>query len=643
MKDMIWELKKLTRTSGFLWLIIVLLASNLCICLIGVKETNIPEEYQSQYFADIEKTVKQAQRNKIDYGRNGENYLTRYQDDIIDRYGKLLDTGTAPQKIQGWDIFLSYHADDIFLFLFAVFLGMLLFIPEKDNGTDKVLYMVRGGQKTFWTKIGCAFLLLFLISAVFGLETLAMIGFRNGLSGIHAPIYSAPAFEFCPYGITVGEYLLIAFFMRLSALFFVTLLSFLTSVISKSLLLSVTFPAILLALGRWMEQISETRSLPYLNPYSFGTVESIFVRYRSVDLFSQSVPLLTVGLLLLAITLSVLIVLGKITYLRLFGNDFFAGTEQKIKQKFLSCLLKVRSRTERKRCAVRHGLFFYECKKHLFSIGIVFLCILALFVKGITTFGQKRQEDAVEKRYYELCTEYAGELTEEKECALLDTADACYAVIDQYEVKQKQAHNGMMPDEEYEAYLASYNKCCLELDAIQRLQPQLENIREAKANGQNAEILYDTGWKKALSADPDWILYAVILLILCGSYSMEYASGMADLIKTTGNGERLTARSKLKFALFIASIAFIVFECMDFLALIKQYPLLNALSPVASIIPAPLLNVPLYTAIIVRYLLEWLSVCIFAVLNVVSSKRLKYSYLTAAFMICVWVIAYLLL
>lgn len=78
MKDMIWELKKLTCTSGFLWLIIVLLASNLCICLIGVKETNIPEEYQSQYLADIEKTVKQAQRNRIDYGRNGENYLTRY-------------------------------------------------------------------------------------------------------------------------------------------------------------------------------------------------------------------------------------------------------------------------------------------------------------------------------------------------------------------------------------------------------------------------------------------------------------------------------------------------------------------------------------------------------------------------------------
>ena len=99
-----------------------------------------------------------AQRNRIDYGRNGENYLTRYQDDIIDRYGKLLDTGTAPQKIQGWDIFLSYHADDIFLFLFAVFLGMLLFIPEKDNGTDRVLYMARGGRKTFWNKIGCAFL-----------------------------------------------------------------------------------------------------------------------------------------------------------------------------------------------------------------------------------------------------------------------------------------------------------------------------------------------------------------------------------------------------------------------------------------------------------------------------------------------------
>lgn len=570
MKLIGYELKKIFSSKGILLLAVALLVANAALNFSlpsGTAPERSDEEYIAGYRDDIRRVIRLAERNIADLSAGGDGFVVNYQRKVIEKYTALAESGQTPAPISGWSEYVSLTGRVTLLLAWAVVTGSAVMLCEQDHGMLSFLCISKKGVGAYKAKL---WLLLFLSAgsaAVFSAADLAVCGIKYGFSGMHAPLVSVRSMEFCPYAVSIAGYIVIQYAA-------VTLLAFAAAVLSALIgKLSGSYIFTFLCGGAVCGAL-----------YASGfDVNSLFARYRALDLFGRAVdalPFYAAGLLVSCAFLCAAFCLA--------GNRRTAlGERLRRAERMLfgniTTLLEKAAKNKRPRRAKRHGMYVYELKKVFISSKLILLALLLLGAKIYYLAGTERPDDLYEREYHRLCTALGGELTDEKAEYIMSGLAECEDIISRHEEMRELVQSGGITSAAYNEYLQKLYAAEVKKDALTRLNEQKDRIGSLCAEEKNAEIVYDTGWLTLFCAVPDFFLYTLILLLFAGSYSFEARAGMRGLLPCLKNGDRTLDAFKFSAAVTSAAVLCLIFISTDIFFIARTYPPEDITAPVLSL------------------------------------------------------------
>ena len=170
-----------------------------------------------------DEVITRAEAAKIEYvafGMSENSYDYRYQDDVIDIYtvGKYV-----PLEIErdiGWNHYFAYADGNICLILFLLVLVPGLLLDEKKNGTYPIIRATKRGRlTTMLAKLAAMLSVIVIAVLTFSATTLILFGAEFGFSSLSNYIQIFDDYLFCPYIVTVGEYLGLSLIIKILTLF----------------------------------------------------------------------------------------------------------------------------------------------------------------------------------------------------------------------------------------------------------------------------------------------------------------------------------------------------------------------------------------------------------------------------------------
>lgn len=627
MKFLSFERKKLFRSIGFVYLCAALLALNFVFCLFGELKTPENDTYIANYEDNIAYVIRVAERNLLEYEAisGGEHYMTRYQRDVIERYSELLESSYRPESVRGWNEFFDNITDDLLPLLAAMLAGILISMAESDSGAEKILYMSARGRRSISAKIAILAIFAFAYTLLMTCSSLAGVALRFGLSSPSAALCSVEAFAYCPYPLTVGAYFAVSVLIKSASAFLLALSAALVSALARSCLLPVVFSLGSLGAGYWLTSERSERAARLLNIYSAALTDPFFERYRSLDLFGFSVPLIAVAAMILIALCAVAAILYYIFFFGSSSASRIAAGEKAIVGLMRKFVSRISAKLPRLK-ARRHGLLFTEAKKSFFKSYLILLCALMICVKIGYCRENAVENNAFEEHYRAACFELDGELTDEKRETIKTALAESSAVISRADGMRRAVVSGTITNEEYLAYLDDYSVAMLNRETYTRLSSQCDRIDNAAALGQTAMIVYDTGWSSLFGEGLDFILYVFLLLFFCGIYEAEYKSGFYRIAEMSAGGMRAVHKAKMALAAIVGACAFILFSGIDLFFLVRAYPLPNASYPLASVTET-LSPINLGTAAVLKFAAGALIGVVFSLSVCLLSRFLKKTYL----------------
>ncbi len=626
MKLLKFESRKLFRSAGFVYLCVGMLILNLLFCIFMPSFTE-SDGYIENYESNIAYVIRVAERNLLEYEATAseDNYIVRYQRDVIDRYTSLINNGVKPESVRGWNEFFENRLDDLLPILAAVIAGVLLTMTEWDNGTHKLALITQKGRKSICAKL--ILLALFSLAAVILMTavSLAGIALRFGLSSPSVPICSAEKFAYCPYDISVLEYLIVTVPLKAANLFLIALLSALSAALARSYLMGFLPPIGIVAVGYALSSVKSANDFILLNPYTTALCDPLFERYRSLNVFESSVPLLMALCVMLILLSALLAVPYVICFSRGIGNSSFAKLEKSILSAFSKAKDKFRSLLPR-RAPKRHSLLYSEAKKSFIKSHLILLCILMLGVKVWYTASTTPDVHGAEEYYREVCSDLSGELTDEKRAHIDEVLAECAEIMSKADSMRLAMQSGSITGEEYSAYLDEYSRASVEHYAYTKLSAQRMRIDAASSQGVDARMIYDSGWIAFFSEGFDLLLYAFLLLFFCGIYETEYKNGFDRIAKTSAKGMYALDKSKIMLAVIVAAVAFAAFSAVDMISLLRSYTMPNAEFSFASVSERAI-SMPIWFIAVLKYAVGTILSVLFSVTVCLLSRFLKRIYI----------------
>ncbi len=607
-----FELKKLFASRGVWLLIIAFLTASTLLCLFSgsLTEGSKPtEEYIASYESGIQYVIRVAKLNLADFSASGSAYILDYQENVIDLYTALLDKGTAPEVIKGYDEFVLFSGGNLILLLLAVLLGARLSLCEKDAGVLPLLGTLKSGRRVYSAKLTLLAATSISVNFIAFLFNIIAISVKYSFRGLFAPVQSVQVLAFCPYPISIAAYIGILFAVSTLLFFLFAVLAALIGKFSDSYLLSLF-----------------GGSLPFLLFVLFDfNINTFFERYRAVNLFGVAADHVIFWGVLLCLALLALCLLFSFVgrFSSIFGEKIRSLETAFVKK--LSALGEKCHTRKKDRPHKRHSLYFFEFKKIFLSSGLIFLVLILLAAKGYMGVKALPDPDPYEVEYRRLCEEFAGEYTEAKNTEIVNRIREYDDILGKQEQMLSQMINDEISREEYDAYMAQYNAAAPKRAALSTLDTQRKHLQSLYVQGITGEFFYDTGWQKLLFTDVDLLLYALVLFSFVGIYSFESASKMDLLLPTLKNGKKSLHLAKFAAALSATAVFVLIFSALDLCFAAESYPITDG--NVSAISLVGVANVPQTISLVGYFLLLLLKklfgFLLFAALVCTASKLLK--------------------
>lgn len=533
-----YEWNKLSRSSAFWIICMTLMIFHILLYLFVPVETTQSISAE-EYRAELIRVIGEAKWNLEDYQRYGDGYLVRYQEKVIETYQNLLDANISPSVVKGWDIYFSNQKYDLLWMLCAVFSGVHLVMLERNHGMYILNHLTLGRKKMFRAKAILFFILSLCITIVFTAISLILIAIRFDFSSLDTPLCSIRDFQYCPYPITVGLYLLISFLIKTIQFFVLTLIGANLAKLFSGYLLSLFSGFCILGFG-------------YV--YEWRTFSFFFERYRAINLFS--VPVSAVGCVCC-------VIIGILSVLLICFLSYFS---KYILKHFSYQKMRILAFRQVK----KHTLFWYEAKKLLGSVKVIILIFAILICKIGYGFWSSPKTDITEELYKELCFSLAGEATEEKYAYIQSELANTSEILEQKENMFFALQSGEIDREAFDEYLQVYYNAEHRNVTLLRLEEQY--LRAASVNG---DILYDSGWLLFFSIPSIDIFQIFLLITLCFScYGFEHKNLAHQLLQTTINGKKVFLIKH--YILYLSTLlVYFIFFAIDILFIVTKFPISN--------------------------------------------------------------------
>lgn len=552
----------------------------------------------------LDRVIDRARANLdafVDMGVKEDSFTYRYQFRVIELYELMRDSVEIKvEYTRGWDEYFTYDTVNIFIFFMLIMLGSLLFAQEKQSGFLPILRTAKNGRvRTAVAKILAMLLLSSIFVLMFTLSTFAIYGLRIGFSSPHNAIQALETFTLSPYQISIGQYFLITLGAKL-----LTFGVFAGIILTLSVVFYQYVMIYLAGLGLFglnfllyiLTYIDPNSVFKNLNLVATAAVNPFFVRYRAMNLFGEVagfVPIMLVSfavLLLLTAVLTVLLYVSGTTRIRIGWLDPIIARCMTVAAAFRHWFTCRKARKCARARSYSRSLVLAEVFKTLVSSRFLAVILLILCVKVWYTYetGISPQSfaDAV---YGEYMAVLEGEITAEKLAYLAEERAMMRETMAKKTAMEEAYLAKTISFEEYSDYLADYNYAYSRSDVLSEVERHASYLQRKEAEtGVKGWFLYDTGWRVLYTKDADLFLYAMILLLLSGSFAVEYAAKSSDgsfaqLLRSTKHGRHRTFYAKLVASGAIALILAVLCSAVDAAAVIFNYDLPAMQAPLVSI------------------------------------------------------------
>lgn len=545
-------------------------------------------------------TVERVKTSLIDrakifyslYRATGEtdSFAACYQVRLANRYiTEDRDAVTYPLVYgYGWDNYLTYGGDSVFLLIAAVLIGAVIVLPERTGGFAAILRVSKCGRShTMLAKGAVAALLSVALSLLFSGVTLLAFWGRYGFSGLNLPLQSF--FPYAIWHVRVWQAVLIRMGIRCFGVFCVMMFCVLLSVFFKRAVTVYFCGGAVVGMFYVFSQLqlfNEHSPLYLFNIFTILEGRDYIEHWNGVSLFGLCfdygvmLPLLlvAVGLLLLAATV--------IAFSAFRGGARRNGRlSARISAWRAACAARLAKMTARRKRRLRTlSLDLYEWRKLFCGVLPVLLCV-ALVVFGARTAYKslvlpETYDEYLERQYMDVLE---GELTEEKRQFILTLDQDIRTIKGQYRDMAERYRKGEIDYETYTVYITSYNDAVDRADVVQKLVGKVAYIDRMAEKGIHVDLVYAVGWERIFTASVDYTLAAFLILILSGVYSFERRNRFSMILNSTKNGRWRTAFVKLRVTLLLSGGLGLASFLYRVLLVLTGTGLTAAHSPAASI------------------------------------------------------------
>ena len=429
-------------------------------------------------------------------------------------------------------LFGQYRAEDM---LFVAVLAVLCFgLVEVEEDTEMLQYTLPGGRKRagmvkfFFGAAATAFMVLLLYGA-----KLLLAGISYGLPGWKTCIQSVYGFGFCAWKITVLEYVLLFFGMKILAGFFIfSVLLWITKrcrAAWKAFVLISAGTAIFYIGYQGISSTSYLSCFKWVNPATVFDIASLFSDYHNLDILGYPVRYISFALIFSALL------------------AFFF---------FVLCLLRrEKSIAQHEKTAHKNlfripfGSFFGELYKSWVCSRVAWLYLLLFLFSYLAIPAEKenlREMDDVYYRSYVKGVE--GEYTAGKYQDLLKEWKSLEKI-------EKEKLSEGLSDAAYQIYLGEIQKKA----ALEKVIAYGRYLGDTD----KGEFIYYAGYEKMLGKSKDnHILFchqllAVLLMIAASAsvWGIEIWSGMEQISVITKSGRKKMRCGKYKNLLLCSILA----------------------------------------------------------------------------------------
>jgi len=547
----------------------------------------------------LDKVIERAWANLdafTDMGITEDSFTYRYQLRVIELYELMRDSvEIGVEYTRGWDEYFRYDTVNIFIFIMLIMLGSVIFAQEKQSGFLPIMRTAKNGRaKTAVAKILTMLLLTGVFVLMFTFSTFAVYGLRIGFSSPHNVIQALSTFTLSPYQITIGQYFAITIGVKLLTFAVFSMIVLTLSVVFYNYIL-IYFAGLglfgLHFLLYTLSYIDANSVFKNLNLVATAAGNPLFVRYRAMSFFGAVagfVPSMCVFFSLLIAVCAVMTVLLYVNGAAGIRIGWIDGTitwcmtkTADIRHKFAVFKRKPKHKAR----TYSHSLILAEVFKTLISSRFIVIVLLILCVKTWYSYDTNMPASSyTDMVYKEYMTLLEGEVTEEKLTYLAEERAMINETLAKQSMMQQAYVDEKITFDEYREYLSDYNYAYSRSDLLSVIENHADYLADKEAEtGIRGWFLYDTGWYKMYAEDADLFLYAVILLLLTGSFAAEYVSkssagGFAQLLRSTKNGRHKTFWAKLISSGMIALILAILTGTVDTAVIILGYdlPAMNA-------------------------------------------------------------------
>lgn len=501
-------------------------------------------DYLENFREETKKIAMNAEKRARELGYFGyseDSFYIREQQRLAQVYGDLDSVLDGESEYAyGYDLYFKNSRVCLFVMIWLMFAVSFIFRNDGVCGFGSIMRTAKCGRlESALAKVAVAVTVAVGATLLFLATTFLAVGLSGGgFSSFAAPIQIFPDYAKVPFDMSILGYLALQTAFRLLAAAVFAIFASLVASLGFNYVFCFAFDALFAAANYFLfarEYIGTAQPIKYLNIASAAQGIELFSFHRDIDLLGENVPYPVALTVLSTVSMTVLAVL----------SVFFLCKNIRIPR--LALLKRLSSAVGKKETKAELRIFplfplwVYELRKNRF-IPLFLLALLLLFAHcGAVSSSVGNGETHGEAIYYGYISDIKDLLPEQRSAYLAKDRASLEAVFAKYEVFSEAFEAGDIIYEEYSAFLQEYY-------AARDRERVLGNVEEYSSyvDRKGCEIIYNTGYERFFSLGTDWFLFAALVFLPIGIFTLEYRSGnCAQIIKTAKKGRRETFFAKL--------------------------------------------------------------------------------------------------
>lgn len=271
-------------------------------CKIPISDIN-----NTEYSQTLESICLNADKNMEKLKKIGvdENqYTYRYQQKIREIYGNLKENVYISECIvsPSWCIFLGYDLVNLFVLLYVIALQYTMFLEDRSGGMWNIIRASHNGRSVIIVVKFVVFaLIIFIVSILYQLSSLAFVITFNGGEGVLETIQKVAGYELAPFNVKIVSVLLACAFQRATVIALLSMISVFFTVLSGHPMISLFSTLAWYLIGYIISLFPHNSTWIMSNFYTLLSPTLSVTRYYSVNFFNIPVDSIKVACALITI------------------------------------------------------------------------------------------------------------------------------------------------------------------------------------------------------------------------------------------------------------------------------------------------------------------------------------------------------